>query len=633
MRNIFCTTFIISLCFLNGQSQVERLPVDLRQHNLTHLNASLLSPVFSLETKNEKPVTLWTRWQWQSIDADPTTLYLSYFHPISEESVLGGGYFQNNTGIYINRGGVINYAYSFNFKNKMRVDFGVNLFGFTQNLANITFQPDPQVQLPQLETSNSFVLQLAPALRFSIDNLGIGITSENLYDYNVTAGERETLPSEKIYLGFANYKIPVNFLGSGLENYIQPTIYIKDIPNFDTQYGFTALASGSTFWAQAGYNSFYGISTGVGGRFFKRFSFGALIEFGKKTSIGNSDTTFELLSSYVLGSRDPRKKVIGFEKETQEAIVWTDEEEVREKEEVKNIALEDEELNKAVQRKERKEAKAIARMENLQKKEQARDSMALLTKEVALVEEMESKQRNALDSINEIRKKEALAVAEQRRQEQQDSVKEEKLRLKEAEEIAEALKRKKQTETRAEKEKLQQEERLRDSVAMVRKEQSEAKAKQREAQRVLDSINAVRLQQAQEGAKVAAEKQREDSLSRIKVTEQALNKKIKVKADSIPEVVAPLADEKYEEVKNEGGLEPGYYLIANVFGTKKYYEGFMETLSKKGLAPKSFFRSVNKYNYVYLQRYDSISDARKARDSQFNGRYGGSLWIFRVIGN
>ena len=98
------------------------------------------------------------------------------------------------------------------------------------------------------------------------------------------------------------------------------------------------------------------------------------------------------------------------------------------------------------------------------------------------------------------------------------------------------------------------------------------------------------------------------------------------------DLVTPEKGERYEETATEDGLEPGFYLIANVFGTKKYYEAFMQDLSRRGLAPKSFFRSLNKYNYVYLKRYNTIQEARKARDSEFDGRYPDKTWIFRVIG-
>ena len=73
-------------------------------------------------------------------------------------------------------------------------------------------------------------------------------------------------------------------------------------------------------------------------------------------------------------------------------------------------------------------------------------------------------------------------------------------------------------------------------------------------------------------------------------------------------------------------------LIANVFGTKKYFEAFVSDMTKRGLQPKSFLRSKNKFNYVYLGRYETMGEARKARDSKLNGRYTEPTWIFRVKG-
>ena len=101
-------------------------------------------------------------------------------------------------------------------------------------------------------------------------------------------------------------------------------------------------------------------------------------------------------------------------------------------------------------------------------------------------------------------------------------------------------------------------------------------------------------------------------------------------AVALSEKVVPQKGEKYQEVTGEEGLEPGFYLIANVFGTKRYYDMFMQQLAENGLEPKSFYRAANKWNYVYLERYNSIGEARKAWDSQFGGRYKEDLWIFRV---
>ena len=150
-----------------------------------------------------------------------------------------------------------------------------------------------------------------------------------------------------------------------------------------------------------------------------------------------------------------------------------------------------------------------------------------------------------------------------------------------------------------------------------------------------DSINSARKVELAK-AKEAARLQRENELA--KARQDSINSiKEAARLDSLKTVeqekeVAIQPGEKYEEVATEDGLAPGFYLIANVFGTKKYFENFMKTLQTKGLEPKSFYRSLNGYNYVYLKRYNSINEARKARDSKFNGRYPDKLWIFRVKG-
>ena len=59
-------------------AQEADLPTDLRQHNLLWYNANLANATFSLDRNMPRSVALWSRWQWQSIDGDPTTLYFNY---------------------------------------------------------------------------------------------------------------------------------------------------------------------------------------------------------------------------------------------------------------------------------------------------------------------------------------------------------------------------------------------------------------------------------------------------------------------------------------------------------------------------------------------------------------------------
>jgi hypothetical protein len=85
----------------------------------------------------------------------------------------------------------------------------------------------------------------------------------------------------------------------------------------------------------------------------------------------------------------------------------------------------------------------------------------------------------------------------------------------------------------------------------------------------------------------------------------------------------------FEEAKI-AGEKPGYYIIANVFGTQKYLKLFKEDMRKKGFDAQSFYRPARKLNYVYLEYHTSLEAAEKAVRSKLNGKYSQKLWIYRI---
>lgn len=522
--------YVVILSFIASTmawSQDLVLPTDFRQHNLTGYNSSLLSSVFSLDRNNPESLALWSRWQWQTVDGDPTTWFVNYTRALNGESTVGAGFFQHNTGTFLQTGGVLNYAFALNLKDNAQIAFGINLLGYSRELADTRFQPNPDINLPMLPETNDFILRLAPSLRFKLDKFSIGIAAENLFDYNFTTKEKESRPTEKVYVGLASYSFPI---GSSGKSSLMPTIYLKSIPSFDNQIGIATLFSAPRFWLQAGYNDFYGVSGGLGAIFFKRLSIGGLMEFGTGTDLDDVDPTFEIITAYSFGKKDARRKVVGFEEDENEPeLVMEEDMRVQEEEEAK-----------------------------LSEEEKMREELAKAEK---LAEE------------NRQREEEERAVANRERVKQDSIAAAEKAIL--------------------EREKAQA---RRDSIALA-KQQEELAAKKLEEQKRQDSI-------------AAAEK---------------------IKEAVVVEEVTPEEGEKYEETTTEDGLEPGFYLIANVFGTKKYFDAFMQDLTNRGLEPKSFFRSLNGYNYVYLERYITIAAARRARDGKFYGRYDGKTWIFRVV--
>lgn len=539
MKN-FCGALLIGFVVIGLKGQTPTLPNDLRQQNITEYNSSLLNPAYALDRNNASSAALWARWQWQTFDADPTSLFFNYSHELNESSAVGAGFFQHNTGIFLNTGGVINYAYAIDFSPKVRLGIGLNLFGFQQKLADERFfQTNPI----QTTLTNDMVMQLATGINLRVDKFNIGFASENLFDYNLSTNERNTNPTDRIFFGLASYDIPVGILNADGNSYVRPAAYFKSIPGYDTQYGFTSILSTQKFWVQGGYNSFYGVSGGVGGRFFKRFSVGALIELGISPELENTDPTFELVTSYKFGSltkpEAPEEELIAEQEEKEKML----------EEELKNSG--------PLTKQEKKALKSLEKERAKQFKNSVRQSS---NKSDVAIKETKKDLRRKADSMN--RANEALAY--------QKMI---------------ALKKQKRQ----------------DSINNIAKSSEEAIALN--LQRQKDSLT--------ELANANAEAER-----------LALKN----------EVVKPKAGERYEEVTKEGNLAPGYYLIANVFGTKRYFDAFMVDMKKRGIAAGSFYRETNKYNYVYLARYSSIKEARKARESKLDGKYQEKTWIFRVTG-
>lgn len=466
--------FALFLIFVFGSfvaigQQREILP-DFRSHNLTQYNASLMDPTFSYTKNMPRSLSVWTRWQWQTVDGDPTTLFANYTQRLTRQTAIGIGFLQNNTGIYLNRGGNLNFSYAFELGQESNLVLGTNIFAYNQELADTRTEMNPDGGDP-MNSGNSFIAQFSPGIRINANNFSMGMVVENAIEQNFTNSDMESAP--RVFTGFVSNDFPI-FLFDQV-SYLRPQAYIRSISDFDTQYGLTALFTHPKFWLQGGYNNFYGISGGAGVTLFEKFSIGGLVEYGISEPASNEDLTFEIVASYFFGEQKFAKK-------------------------------------------EEKEKKSVEER----------------------MEEVEERRR----------------LAEEER---------ERKRLEEERQLAQARQ---------------------DSIRMARE------------------------------AAIAAEleKARQDSIARVERERE----------------VVVLPDEKYEEVVTSDGLEPGFYLIANVFGTKKYYENFMKTLREQGLDPESFYRSSNRYNYVYLRRYNSINEARRARDSNFDGKYEGKLWILRI---
>ena len=251
---------------ITSEAQEIELPVDFRQHNLTQFNSSLFNPVFSLDRNQPQSVALWSRWQWQMVDGDPTTFFFNYSRKINESMAGGVAFFQHNTGVFLNRGGVLNYAFTAEIAPGLHYAAGLNIFGYQRQLADDRFQINPGI--PGLDETNDFILQIAPGMQLNYGQVSLGVVVENLLEYNLSTSENQITDSGNIFIAHLGASIPVNLLNNGGSSYLKPMVYVKRLPDNENQVGITTLYSAPKFWVQGGYNSFYGVSGGIGGRFF-----------------------------------------------------------------------------------------------------------------------------------------------------------------------------------------------------------------------------------------------------------------------------------------------------------------------------------------------------------------------------
>src|SRR5690606_1346524 len=67
---------------------------------------------------------------------------------------------------------------------------------------------------------------------------------------------------------------------------------------------------------------------------------------------------------------------------------------------------------------------------------------------------------------------------------------------------------------------------------------------------------------------------------------------------------------------------------ANVYKGETYMRSFMDDLEKQGIASGSF--SHNGLNYVYLERYDDLKEARRNYISDIKDKYHGDVWVLNI---
>uniref|UniRef100_UPI00406BBC93 PorP/SprF family type IX secretion system membrane protein n=1 Tax=Aquimarina rhodophyticola TaxID=3342246 RepID=UPI00406BBC93 len=314
--------FLVSICCISlqlakGQEESAtiygKLPSDIPTHNLVRYNRFYFNPTFSLVRETKKSINIYNRIQWSSFNDNPQTFLINYTSNFDEKTGVSIGLHQQNEGVYRYFGGVANYAYNLEFGRDMNFTFGLNLGfsqsaiksnldaatiddGFTQN--NGLQVNDPLI----LNYEKSSVFLLSPGVNFNYEQFDVGVAVGNLVAYNITASEVIT-----DNMGFTGHVMYTHSLERRSDKLIRGMVYANMLAEADLRYGGNAILElPSLGWAQAGYNSFYGASVGVGANITPNVSVGYSYEtgFGDTSNFG---ATHEVTLAYNF-QEDRRRK-------------------------------------------------------------------------------------------------------------------------------------------------------------------------------------------------------------------------------------------------------------------------------------------------------------------------------------
>ena len=231
--------------------------------NSLKFNRHIVNPTFSFVREQNKYISFNNKREWAQFDDAPQTYLFGYSGRFRENIGAGVSLFQQNYGVLTTFGGVLNFAYNAVLSRDSNLTFGVNL-GFYKSGINegsvITNFPDASLDnFP----SNS-IITINPGINYGTGFLDFGVSINNLVSYNLTTSNMiENNPEQRVqghimYTGYLNSR---GFFDESRFSGLVRSEFQKDQTVIS---GIVMLMVPKGIWGQAGYNTLYGLSAGVG---------------------------------------------------------------------------------------------------------------------------------------------------------------------------------------------------------------------------------------------------------------------------------------------------------------------------------------------------------------------------------
>ncbi len=579
----------LALTVVNAQEDDPILPYKVAPQNLLKFNRFLINPTFTTVREDKSYINLLHRNQSVQFQDNDQTYFLSYSGRIGDRSGLGLSLYSQKLGPVQNIGVLANYAYGIKLSDKSNFTFGGNLAYYSTGLnRNDVDVVDPNdFRLNGTEDSN--ILSFQPGFNLSYGQFDLGVYAENLFDYNLKTSKSLTEFKDKTYSAHLQYTYEFSNDGGVLESArLMPLARVRlntltqAIASESQNYslgGSLILDLPKLGWLQGGYDTFYGASAGAGFNINRRMSLGYTMEKGLGTDFNNLGITHEISFAYSFTPNLSEDRV----------MLEADDELVENNNlEPEDLATNDEleDLKKKLAENEEVLAELMFRQDSLEANRQSD-----LERRFEMVMRMVRNETNGQRPDIEKRAEDIFLTG-------------------------------RETQT---------------TVADNTNNDGKANHIPPKEQDVTDIQDAsstktapVTVQDNTRNDAVTSNANRQKfpkNTATPKTTALAVQDNTRgsdYKASTNREAI------KSRKFKNLDGVTDGYYVVANVYKGGKYMEKFMSSMNDQGFNSDYIDNPNNGLKYVYLERYDSWSEAAEAYKSNMNGAYNDELWIMNV---
>ncbi|MDI5894164.1 PorP/SprF family type IX secretion system membrane protein [Flavobacterium algoritolerans] len=283
MKNIF---IVIALFFgtehLLYAQEDGVVSFNLPVRNSLKFNRFLINPTFSFVREQSTIVSFYNKRQWVQFDNAPQTYLVSYSGRFRENEGISVGLFQQNYGVLTTFGAVANFAHNVMFQEDSNLTFGMNVGFYKSGLDKgkvITNYPDPSLE----SIPSNALITVNPGINYGTAFLDFGLSINNLILYNLkTSKVVEDDPEQSIqaHIMHTGYLDTYGFFDKSKFSALLKTEVKKDKTVVS---GLMMFAIPKGIWAQAGYNSVYGISGGLGLNITPKIS----LEYNFEKGMGN----------------------------------------------------------------------------------------------------------------------------------------------------------------------------------------------------------------------------------------------------------------------------------------------------------------------------------------------------------